>query len=76
MCYKAVRFKFSKEFRNVNEAYNFVRGILGELSKIDYVGYWDDINEEYKKTDEVESFSYGEERVDMKSNRATMVIGI
>lgn len=58
--YGALNFKFSKKFEDFNEAYNVLRGVLGEPSIVEYESYWD--GKEFVKTDKVEYFSYGEKK--------------
>lgn len=58
--YCAIRFKFTKNFADMNEMYNFIRNILGEPKEICYKSNW--TGEEFVKTDEVEYFEYSEEK--------------
>lgn len=60
MSYSAVRFKFKPKFNSVHEMYEFITYYLGEPNCVDYVSEWNNDENTYIPTEEVEYFSYFE----------------
>lgn len=56
--YTALRFKLAVNIFNANEIYCLVKDVLGEPLELEYCSKWN--GTEFKETDEVDYFSYGE----------------